>query len=225
MSDASIQRQPIEALLFDVFGTVVDWRGSLVAWFERFGLDRGCKADWPELVDDWRAAYQPALEPIRRGVRPFVTLDVLHRESLDALLPKFALEDVSNADRQRMVRAWHALEPWPDAVPGLARLKCRFVVASLSNGGVRLQIELSKHAGLPWDAIFSADHFRQYKPEGATYLGAVELLGCSTTAVIMVAAHPSDLAAARTYGLRTALVARPLEYGPRKMPHAEPAVA
>jgi 2-haloacid dehalogenase len=220
-----MQGPPIEALLFDVFGTVVDWRASLVAWFERFGRDRGCAANWPDLVDHWRAAYQPSLEPIRLGKRPFFTLDVLHRESLDALLPSFGLANVSDADRQDMVRAWHALAAWPDSVAGLARLKRRYVIASLSNGGVRLQIELSKHAGLPWDTIFSADHFRQYKPEPATYLGAVELLGCQPAAAVMVAAHPSDLTAARTFGMRTALVARPLEYGPRKMPHTDPRVA
>jgi 2-haloacid dehalogenase len=225
MPGTSMQEPPIEALLFDVFGTVVDWRSSLVAWFEQFGRNRGCTADWPELVDHWRAAYQPALEPIRLGKRPFVTLDVLHRESLDALLPNFGLADASNADRQEMVRAWHALEAWPDSVAGLARLNRRYVVASLSNGGVRLQINLSKHADLPWDAIFSADHFRQYKPDPSTYLGAVELLGCPPAAVVMVAAHPSDLTAARTLGLRTALVARPLEYGPRKMPLADPPAA
>jgi 2-haloacid dehalogenase len=225
VADSSIQRQPIEALLFDVFGTVVDWRASLLAWFDRFGLEHSCQADWPDLVDHWRAAYHPALEPIRQGVRPFVMLDVLHRESLDALLPIFGLADANDADRQSMVRAWHALDPWPDSVPGLARLKRRFMIASLSNGGVRLQIDLSKHAGLPWDTIFSADHFRQYKPDASTYLGAVELLGCSPAAALMVAAHPSDLTAARAFGLRTALVYRPLEYGPRKMPPAEPAGA
>lgn len=225
MPGISIKGQPIEALLFDVFGTVVDWRSSLVAWFERFGLERSCQADWAELVDHWRAAYQPSLEPVRRGLRPFVTLDVLHRESLDALLPNYGLADASDDDCQRMVRAWHTLEPWPDAVAGLLRLKRRFVIATLSNGGVRLQIDLAKHARLPWDAIFSADHFRQYKPDASTYLGAVELLGCPPSAAVMVAAHPGDLAAARTCGLRTALIARPLEYGPRPMMHSEPPVA
>jgi 2-haloacid dehalogenase len=169
------------------------------------------------LVDAWRGAYQPAMEPIRQGTRPFVTLDVLHRESLDRLLTERGLTDVDEADRQVMVRAWRLLDPWPDSVTGIARLKRKFVVATLSNGGVALLVEMAKHAGLDWDTVFSADLFRQYKPDPSVYLGAAELLDLPPAAVIMVAAHPMDLEAAAACGLRTALVDRPLEYGGRRV--------
>lgn len=216
------QHPQVEALLFDVFGTVVDWRGSLVRWFERFGEKRGLRADWAALVDDWRAAYQPAMEPIRRGERPYVTLDVLHRESLDRLLPQHGLAALDEADRRRDVHAWHELDPWPDTVPGLLRLKKKFVVASLSNGGVALQVNMARHAGLPWDMIFSADLFRMYKPQPATYLGAAAWLDRPPERLMLVAAHNSDLFAARGCGLRTAFVARPTEYGPRQSKDFKP---
>jgi 2-haloacid dehalogenase len=207
---------PIEALVFDVFGTVVDWRTSLINWLGKFGGQRGLTADWAGLVDDWRAAYQPSMEPIRQGTRPFVTLDVLLRETLDTLLPEHGLAGLGDADRQSVARAWRMLDPWPDSVPGLTRLKRRFVIATLSNGGVGLLVDMARHAGLPWDTVLSADLFQKYKPDPAIYHGAAGLLGRPPGSVMMVAAHGLDLKAAAGCGLRTALVARPTEYGPNQ---------
>ncbi len=222
MKRLAINGHTIELLLFDVFGTLVDWRGSLVKWFETYGRATNRSADWPGLVDAWRGAYQPSMDPIRQGRRPFVTLDVLHRESLDRLLAERGLADVSQEDRQAMVAAWHALNPWPDSAAGLARLKRVYVTATLSNGGVPLLVDLARHGGLVFDTILSADLFRQYKPAPSVYRGAVELLCRRPENAMMVAAHPSDLAAAAACGLRTARVFRPLEYGPGRTPPDEP---
>lgn len=200
-----------QALLFDVFGTVVDWRGSLTRQLGQFGQARGLTADWERLVIQWRAAYQPALQEVRSGRRPFVDLDILHREMLDRLLPAFGLRALNDEDRDWMVRGWHHLDAWPDAVAGLARLKGAFIVATLSNGGVHLLVNMAKHAGLPWDAIFSAGNFRHYKPDRAVYLGAAELLARPPEALMLVAAHNNDLQAARACGLKTAYVQRPTE--------------
>ncbi len=207
---------PVEALLFDVFGTVVDWRTSLQKWFKQFGRERGLDADWIGLVDDWRAAYEPSMARVRRGERPYVTLDVLHRESLDSLLPRYGLASVSESDRREMVRAWRLLDPWPDTIAGLTRLKRKFVIGTLSNGGLGLLVDMAKYAALPWDVVLSADLFQRYKPDPAVYLGAAELLARPPASVMLVAAHNYDLAAARSHGLRTAFVARPAEYGPRQ---------
>jgi 2-haloacid dehalogenase len=205
-----------KVLLFDVFGTVVDWRTSLRQWFQRFGRENNFPADWAGLVDDWRAAYEPAMARVRQGERPYVTLDVLHRESLDALLPRYGVENVLESDRRQMARAWRWLDPWPDTIAGLTRLKRKYVIGTLSNGGLGLLVDMAKYAGLPWDTVFSADLFQRYKPDGAVYLGAAELLARPTSALILVAAHNYDLAAARSHGYRTAFVARPTEYGPRQ---------
>jgi 2-haloacid dehalogenase len=206
----------VEVLLFDVFGTVVDWRTSLQKWLQRFGREHHFEADWVELVDDWRAAYQPSLARVRDGARPYVTLDLLHRESLDALLARYGLDGLLESDRQQMARAWRWLDPWPDVVAGLTRLKRKYVIGTLSNGGLGLLVDLAKFAGLPWDVVLSADLFQHHKPDAAVYLGAAELLGRPTSALMLVAAHNYDLAAARSHGYRTAFVARPTEYGPRK---------
>ena len=207
----------VQAVLFDVFGTVVDWRGSLIRFLTSFGNERGFSADWAGLVDAWRGAYQPSLEPIRAGKRPFVTLDVLHRESLDALLPTFGLEAINESDRELVSRSWRWLDPWPDSIPGLSRLKRKTISATLSNGGVGLLVDMARFSELPWDTVFSADLFRTYKPDPAVYLGACELLGLRPESILMVAAHSSDLAAARTCGLQTAFVERPHEYGTRRV--------
>jgi 2-haloacid dehalogenase len=212
----------VEVLLFDVFGTVVDWRTSLQNWLERFGREHSLEGDWMGLVDDWRAAYQPSLTRVRDGARLYVTLDVLHRESLDALLERYGLSHVPENDRQQMVRAWRWLDPWPDTVAGLGRLKRKYVIGTLSNGGVGLLADLAKFAGMPWDVVLSADLFQHYKPDAAVYLGAAGLLARPTSALMLVAAHNYDLAAARAYGYRTAFVARPTEYGPRKKADSAP---
>jgi 2-haloacid dehalogenase len=198
----------VEALLFDVFGTVVDWRGSLTRQLAQLGQARGISADWEKLVTQWRGLYQPALQEVRSGRRSFVDLDILHRESLDRLLPAFGLGDLGEEDRDRMVRGWHRLDAWPDAVAGLTRLKQAFVVATLSNGGVHLLVNMAKHAGLPWDTVISAGNFRHYKPDREVYLGAAELLARSPASLMLVAAHNNDLHAARACGLQTAYVQR-----------------
>lgn len=207
----------IEALVFDVFGTVVDWRGSLIRWVEGFGAERALTADWAGLVDAWRGLYQPSLEPIRTGQRPFVTLDVLLRESLDRLLPDFDLDALGEDDRRLAARAWRWLDPWPDSIDGLSRLRRKAIVATLSNGGVGLLVDMARFGGLPWDAVLSADLFRTYKPDPAVYLGAAELLGRTPESVMMVAAHTFDLVAARKCGLQTAFIDRPFEYGKRRI--------
>jgi len=206
----------VEALLFDVFGTVVDWRASLQRWFQRFGQEHHLEADWIGLVDDWRSAYEPSMARVRRGERPYVTLDTLHRESLDALLTRYRLGNVSESDRRQMTRAWRWLDPWPDTLAGLTRLKRKYVIGTLSNGGLGLLVDMAKFAGLPWDVVLSADLFQRYKPDVAVYLGAADLLARPTSALMLVAAHNYDLAAARSHGYRTAFVARPTEYGPRQ---------
>ena len=212
----------VVVLLFDVFGTVVDWRRSLANWLQRFGREHNLKADWLGLVDDWRATYQPSLERVRCGERPYVTLDILHRESLDVLLPRYGLGGLPEGHRQQMARAWRWLDPWPDTIAGLTRLKRKFVIATLSNGGLGLQVDMAKYAGLPWDAILSADLFKQYKPDPAVYLGAAELLARPASVLMLVAAHNYDLAAARAHGYRTAFVARPTEYGPHQRKDVAP---
>jgi 2-haloacid dehalogenase len=212
----SPQADAVEALLFDVFGTVVDWRGSLQRWFQRFGRERKIEADWVTLVDDWRAAYEPSMARVRSGERLYVTLDVLHRESLDDLLLRYGLNSVLETERQQMVRAWRWLDPWPDTIAGLTRLKRKYVIGTLSNGGLGLLVDMAKYAGLPWDAVLSADLFKHYKPDATVYLGAAELLARPPEKVMLVAAHNYDLAAARSHGFATAFVARPTEYGPRQ---------
>ena len=207
---------PVKALVFDVFGTVVDWRGSLIADLGAFGAARGLAADWPALVDAWRAAYQPSMDRVRRGERPFAMLDVLHRETLDRLIAEFGIAGLDEAARRDMTRMWHRLRPWPDSVAGLARLKRRFTIATLSNGNVALLTAMAKQAGLPWDTIFGGDIFRHYKPDPETYLGVARLLDLPPGRVMMAAAHNGDLAAARRAGLLTAFFPRPGEYGPHQ---------
>jgi 2-haloacid dehalogenase len=209
--------EPVEAVLFDVFGTLVDWRTSLIGDLSAFGGERGVQADWPAFVDAWRGAYQPSLERVRRNLRPFVPLDVLHRESFDLLAREHGFAGaLDERDRAWCVDRWHRLRPWPDVVAGLTRLRARFIVGTLSNGNVRLLADLAKSAPLPLDVIFSGETFRHYKPDPQTYLGAVEMLATKPHRVMLAAAHNGDLRAARSHGLRTAFVARPTEYGPRQ---------
>ena len=205
-----------QVLLFDVFGTVVDWRTSLIRQLEKFGPDNGLRADWVGLADDWRAQYEPAMNAVRAGQRPWTTLEVLHRESLDNLLPGHGLSALSEAQRQQLVLGWHFLDPWPDSVAGLTRLRRKYIVGTLSNGGVRLLTDMARYAGLPWDVILSSDLFRQYKPDPSVYQGAATLLDSAPENIMLVAAHNYDLAAARSHGFRTAFLARPTEYGPRQ---------
>ncbi|MET0652945.1 MAG: haloacid dehalogenase type II [Hyphomicrobiaceae bacterium] len=206
----------VQALLFDVFGTVVDWRSSIIADLTRFGADRGLKADWAAFTDEWRALYQPAMEEVRSGRRAWTILDVLHRESLAQLLEKHAITGLSEADKDHINRVWHRLNPWPDTVEGLRRLKTRYIIGTLSNGNVGLLTRMAKYAGLPWDVVLGAETARAYKPLPQAYLASAELLNLAPGQVMLVAAHNGDLASAASCGLRTAFVARPTEYGPHQ---------
>ncbi len=203
----------VQALLFDVFGTVVDWRTSIIEDLNRFGAERGLTLDWAAFADDWRALYQPAMEEVRSGRRAWTVLDVLHRESLDTLLSKYAINGLSAADRDHVNKVWHRLKPWPDAVAGLERLKTRYIIGTLSNGNVGLLTRMAKYAGLPWDVVLGAETARAYKPLAQAYLANAELLNLMPGQVMLVAAHNGDLAAAAKAGLRTAFVPRPGEYG------------
>lgn len=205
----------VKAMLFDVFGTVVDWRTSLINDLTRFGGERGIAADWPALVDAWRQAYVPSMDEIRKkSEQDFLALDVLHRRSLDRLVAQFGIRGLREDDLNYINLGWHRLVPWPDSVAGLTRLKLRHIIAPLSNGNVALLTNMAKHAGLPWDLVLSAELFRHYKPDPETYLGAARLLSLEPDEVMMVAAHNGDLAAAQKLGLKTAFVPRVTEYGP-----------
>lgn len=204
----------VRALVFDVFGTCVDWRGSIIAEGTDLSARTGLAVDWAAFADAWRAEYQPSMQRVRSGGRPWTVLDTLHRESLALLTERFGLSGLSAAALEHLNMIWHRLRPWPDTVPGLARLRDRFLVLPLSNGNFVLLVELAKHAGLPWDGVLSAELFRHYKPQPAAYLGAVELLGLAAGEVMMVAAHNDDLRAAAAVGLRTGFVCRPGEHGP-----------
>jgi 2-haloacid dehalogenase len=209
-----LQVHDVKALLFDTFGTVVDWRSSLIDAFSRFGENRQLDVDWQQLVDQWRAAYWPSMDEVRKGKSAWKTLDELHRAALEKLLPVFKIEQLSQNDLDELTRFWHRLNPWPDARPGLARLKAQFLIGPLSNGNFSLMVELNKFASLGWDFVLGSDIFRHYKPDAETYLGACSLLGLAPAQVMMVAAHNYDLHAARSFGLQTAFIPRPTEYGP-----------
>jgi 2-haloacid dehalogenase len=206
----------VQALLFDVFGTVVDWRTSLIDDLGRFGAERCIAADWAAFGDDWRALYQPAMEEVRSGRRAWTILDVLHRESLEKLLVKYGIAGLSEADKDHVNRVWHRLRPWPDSVPGLQRLKARFIIGTLSNGNVGLLTRMAKFAGLPWDVVLGAETARAYKPLPQAYLASATLLNLEPGQVMLVAAHNGDLAAAAAAGLRTGFVPRPTEHGPQQ---------
>lgn len=204
----------IKALTFDVFGTVVDWRSSIVHEGEAFGRAHDLDVDWAAFALAWRARYQPAMERVRSGEVDFVKLDVLHRMNLDANLEEFGITGLAEADIDHLNRIWHRLEPWPDTVAGLTRLKTRYVLATLSNGNVALMVNMARHSGLPWDAILGAEVAKAYKPQPEAYLRTADFLGLPPAQCLMVAAHNADLVAAANCGFRTAFVARPNEYGP-----------
>ena len=213
----------IEALLFDVFGTVVDWRTGIARQTAAFFADSGRAVDSFAFADAWRAKYQPAMEEIRAGRRDYVPLDLLHRENLDATLAEFGLDgDVGPERRAALNRAWERLPPWPDAVAGLNALKANYLIAPCSNGSIALMAQLARSAALPWDALLGADIARAYKPQPAVYRASAAALGLAPEQVIMVAAHNGDLAAARDAGLATAFVPRPAEYGPDRAGEREP---
>lgn len=208
-------KQPV-AIVFDTFGSVVDWRSSLIADLTAYGATRGITADWPALVDAWRAAYQPSMARVRSGELPWTKLDNLHRASLDKLVAEFGIKGFSEEDLVHINLGWHRLHAWPDSIPGLTRLKSRFIIGPLSNGNVALLLNMAKFAGIPWDMIFGSDLFGHFKPDPETYLGVARMLDLRPDQVMMAAAHNGDLAAARACGLLTTFWPRPNEYGPHQ---------
>ena len=218
MRTTDFEARGVELLLFDVFGTVVDWHGSIV---------RDVGERWPDVDGDalalaWRSGYQPAMAQVRSGQSGWTPLDGLHRMILDGILPEFCLGGLGETERAEFNRIWHRLDPWPDSVAAITRLKARYIVGPLSNGNISLLTNMAKRAGLPWDCVLSAEVFRAYKPDPATYLGAAELFGLDPEQAMLVAAHHEDLAAARACGLRTAYIERPYEYGPGRTKDVSP---
>ena len=213
-----------KALLFDVFGTVVDWRGSIIEQGKAWGKSKRIEIDWPSFADNWRAGYAPAMDKVRKGELPWTKLDDLHRMILEELLMEFRMmPSLTEAEKLHLNNVWHRLKPWPDSVSGLRRLKKKFTIAPLSNGNVALLADMAKRAGLPWDLILSAELAKHYKPDREAYLTAVDLLGLKPEQVMMVAAHINDLNAARSFGLQTGFIHRPKEYGPsREADKADP---
>ena len=209
--DASLRS--VKALVFDVFGTVVDWRSSVAGEVEALARRKGVTVDGAAFADAWRAQYAPSMNRVRSGELPWTTLDRLHRASLDRLLPDFRLTGLSEDEIDGLNKAWHRLRPWPDAVAGLTRLKGRFIIAPLSNGNIALMTRMAKHAGLPWDCILGAELARHYKPDREVYQSGADFLDLPPGEVMMVAAHLPDLRAAKAVGLRTAFVVRAAEFG------------
>jgi 2-haloacid dehalogenase len=213
----------IKACLFDVFGTVVDWRTSVSRDLQEFARRKGIGGvDWLEFALEWRKLYQPSMDEVRSGRRAFTILDVLHRESVVTLVERYRIAGLSQADIDHMSRAWHRLDPWPDVREGLGRLKRDHIIAPCSNGNIALMVNMAKRAGLPWDCILGAETARAYKPMPEAYLASCRQLGLAPSAVMMVAAHNGDLKAARAQGLATAFVARPLEHGPGQTTNLAP---
>ena len=204
----------IKALTFDVFGTVVDWRNSIAREAEAILGKEGITVDGQAFALAWRARYQPSMEEVRAGRRAFAKLDILHRENLLSVLDEFGIKGLSDETIDHLNFVWHRLDPWPDVVAGLTRLKKGFILGTLSNGNVALIVNMAKNAGLPWDVVLGAEVANAYKPEPKAYMNAAELLGLETDACLMVAAHNDDLVAAAATGMKTAFVSRASEYGP-----------
>jgi 2-haloacid dehalogenase len=208
----------VKVLAFDVFGTVVDWRSAVIRDGEELSRRKNLEVDWAAFADEWRGRYAPSMDRVRRGEWAWTNLDALHRASLEELLEEFNIEGLSEEEKDHLNKVWHRLDPWPDSVPGLVRLKERYVITTLSNGNVALLTNMAKWAALPWDLILSAELVRHYKPDPETYLMVSNLLDLRPEQVMLVAAHPSDLHQAQANGLRAAYVPRPLEHGPDKEP-------
>ena len=204
----------MKALAFDVFGTVVDWRSAVIRNGEELGRKKDLEVDWAAFADEWRGRYAPSMDRVRRGEKPWTNLDALHRNSLEELLREFEIKGLAEEEKDHLNKVWHRLDPWPDSVAGLTRLKERYVITTLSNGNVALLTNMAKRAGLPWDLILSAELVRHYKPDPETYLMVPRLLDLRPEEVMLVAAHPSDLRHAQENGLKAAYIPRPLEWGP-----------
>jgi 2-haloacid dehalogenase len=212
----------VKALVFDVFGTVVDWRSSVSAEVQELAKRKNITVDGAKFADAWRAGYGPSMNRVRTGELPWTKLDALHRMTLDTILVDFGITSLSEAEKDALNRSWHRLKPWPDSVGGLTRLKKKFIIAPLSNGNIGLMTDMAKHAGLPWDCILGAELVRHYKPDREVYQSAADFLALQPAEVMMVAAHLGDLRAAKGVGLKTAFVTRPLEYGPNGKPDLSP---
>src|SRR5580658_8124245 len=197
--DSAHPTAAVMALFFDTFGTVVDWRGSIIEEGKAWGTSKGINVDWARFADRWRAGYAPSMEKVRKGEMPWTNLDQLHRALLEQLLGEFHIEGLSEEDKDHWNRVWHRLKPWPDSVAGLTRLKKKYTISPLSNGNVALLADMAKHAGLPWDLILSAELARHYKPDREAYLTAVGLLELKPGEVMMCAAHSNDLMSARSF--------------------------
>ena len=215
-------RTPVQALVFDVFGTVVDWRTAVAREVAALAARKNIRVDADKFADAWRAGYGPSMNRVRTGELPWTKLDDLHRMTLERIVGDFGLASLTEQERAELNRAWHRLDPWPDTVGGLTRLKGRFTIAPLSNGNIGLMTDLAKHAKLPWDAILGAELVRHYKPDHEVYESAAAFLDLPRERVMMVAAHLGDLRAAKQVGLRTAFVVRPQEYGPNGKPDLQP---
>jgi len=213
-TDSQKSLRNIKALTFDVFGTVVDWRSSVIREGQLLSERKGIDADWEAFADGWRAGYGPAMDRVRTGDLPWMNINALHRLILVDLLDEFGIHNLSSQEVDEFNRSWHRLLPWPDSVPGLNRLKSRFVLATLSNGNVSLLTNMAKNAGLPWDCVLSAELSGHYKPDREVYATAADLLDLPAENIMMVAAHKGDLRAAQSVGFKAGFVPRPLEYGP-----------
>jgi len=203
----------VQALVFDVFGTVVDWHGSVAREVRALAREKGLRVNAAKFAKAWRAGYRPAMDRVLRGEAPFEKIDVIHRAILDDVLKQFKVATLTDGEKAHLNRVWHRLKPWPDSVRGLKRLKSRFIIATLSNGNTGLLVNMAKHGGLQWDCVFSSDTFNRFKPDPGMYLGAADRLDLEPGEMMMVAAHKPDLRAAAKCGLRTAFVKRPLEHG------------
>jgi 2-haloacid dehalogenase len=204
----------LKALVFDTYGTVVDWRTSVLAELEALGADRRLSVDWARFLEDWKSCYRPGMERVNRSEWPWTTVEAIYRRGLDEVLGRHGVGGLAEEERSHLNHAWWRLRPWPDAVAGLARLRARYIISPLSNASFAGMVHLAKFARLPWDCIITAENAGCYKPRPEVYQTAVRLLGLAPGNVMMVAAHNYDLRAAQQQGLRTAFVPRPSEYGP-----------
>ena len=204
----------VKAFTFDIFGTVVDWRGSIIGEGRDVWAVKGVDVDWEAFADGWRGGYEPAMRRVRTGELPWMNIDALHRLILEGLLEQHQISSLSEGEKDQLTRVWHRLDPWPDVAAGLARIRRHAVVAALSNGNVALLVNMARHGGLCWDCVLSAELARHYKPDPEVYQTAAALLGLEPHQVMMVAAHNGDLKGAQAVGFRTAFVHRPREYGP-----------
>ena len=206
----------VKAMTFDIFGTVADWRGSVIREGQDVWAAKGVEVDWEQFAEEWRAGYGPAMQRVRSGDLPWMNIDALHRLILDDLLARYQISSLAEDDKDQLNRVWHRLNPWPDVGSGLTRLRRRAIIAALSNGNVGLLVNMARHGGLCWDCVLSSELAKHYKPDPEVYRTAAALLGLEPHEVMMVAAHNGDLKGAQAVGFRTAFVHRPREYGPKQ---------